>query len=389
MRVLKFGGKSLLNVERFDFIAKKLATQNMTDSIIVVSAMGDTTSELFKMTSALNALDSSKREHDMLLTSGERISAALMSMALQKYGVNAQSFTGSQAGILTSGPHTNADIKEVKPFRIKESLEKGIVPVVAGFQGVDPDLKDITTLGRGGSDLTAVALAHHFNGHVEFYKSIGGVFTCDPNLNENAKPIKNISHNFLKNMSGWGGKVIHEKAAILAQKNNTTLKFLDDVNFELITQTVSDCDNYAISCLDSIITILIKNKEITHALDILNMNFKESDNQNNYKVIASAFDSGDSRFMIKTEPEVKENFISLIKSFKEHEILQTDLIGVSCIFSNQPSNEEVIGLYKAVEEVPIKRLLETSNRYTFFIKNEDKKRFLNSSHGYLSSLGEL
>jgi len=368
MRVLKFGGKSLSNVERFDFIAKKLADQNMEDSIIVVSAMGDTTSELFKMTNALKA------------------QAALMSMALQKHGIKAQSFTGSQAGILTSGPHTNADIKEVKPFRIKESLDKSIVPVVAGFQGVDPELKDITTLGRGGSDLTAVALADHFKGSVEFYKSIGGVFTCDPNLNKNANPIRELSHIFLKNISGWGGKVIHEKAAILAQKNNTKLKFLTDKSFELITETRNTCNNFAISCLDSIITISIKEHGIAQALELLNTNLEKTENHQNYKVIASAFDSGDSRFMIKTEPELKEILINLIKNFKNHDILQTDLIGVSCIFSNQPLNEFINGLYKAVEEIPVKRLLETSQRYTFFIKEDDKSNFILKAHSFLTSL---
>ncbi len=388
MRVIKFGGKSLADIDRFSFLAEKLSKQNLENTIIVVSAMGDTTSKLLKMTQALTSKDS-KREQDMLLTSGERVSAALMSMALQKQGLKAQSFTGSQAGILTSGPHTDADIKELKPFRVKECLDKGIIPVIAGFQGVDPNLKDITTLGRGGSDLTAVALASHFKGRVEFYKSIGGVFTCDPNLCETAMPIKKLSHKFLEDLSAWGGSVIHEKAASLALREQVHLDFINDTSFELITSTDNKNykgDNFCVSTLDSIITLTVTETQIPKAVEILNSELSHENSKPNYKVLASAFDSTSSRFMIKSEVEDQPEIIEKIINSKHLDILKTDLIGISCVFLNEPSSNKISGLFKSVENISVKRLLETSNRYTFFIDKKDKEKFINLSHDFLINL---
>src|SRR5512136_241866 len=180
--VQKYGGSSVADVERLKRVAAKVAARRRTgDAVcVVVSAMGDATDDLLKLAKQVSP-DPPRRELDMLLTAGERISMALLSIALQEQGVEAISFTGSQAGILTTDAHATARILEVRPTRVREELERGRVVIVAGFQGVS-GRKEITTLGRGGSDTTAVALAAALAADCEIYSDVAGVFTADPRV---------------------------------------------------------------------------------------------------------------------------------------------------------------------------------------------------------------
>ncbi|MEO0169451.1 MAG: aspartate kinase, partial [candidate division WOR-3 bacterium] len=177
--VMKFGGSSVANVERILNVARII--RDKTEQympIVVVSAMGKTTDNLIEMAYTVNE-NPPPRELDMLLTAGERISMALLSMALHKFGLKARSFTGSQVGIITENRFNRARVLEVKLLRVKESLEEGVIPVIAGFQGVSTN-KEITTLGRGGSDLTAVALAISLgNVKCEIYTDVDGVYSLD------------------------------------------------------------------------------------------------------------------------------------------------------------------------------------------------------------------
>jgi len=217
--VQKFGGSSLATPERIKQVATRVIEEKRKgrDIIVVVSAMGDTTDRLFKLARVVSS-NPPKRELDMLLTAGERISMSLLSMAISELGYEAISFTGSQSGIVTDTSHTRAKIVDVRAFRVKDELSKGKIVIVAGFQGVSPT-KEVTTLGRGGSDTTCVALAAAFNaGKCEIFTDVGGVFTADPRLVPSARKLKAISYDEMLELAFCGASVLQWRSVDIARR---------------------------------------------------------------------------------------------------------------------------------------------------------------------------
>lgn len=231
IKVLKFGGSSVARINFIKKIAsmiKKLREEDVFP-VVVVSAMGDTTDKLLYMAKKISK-NPDKRELDMLLSSGERISMALLAMALKEKGIPARSFTGSQVGIITDTRHGNARIIEIKGERIKETIRKGEVPIIAGFQGVSLE-KEVTTLGRGGSDLTAVAIAKALNlDEVYIYTDVDGVYTFDPKFLRRPKRIEELSYEEMLEFSKYGAKVLHDRAVSLAGKEGIIIKVLSSFN---------------------------------------------------------------------------------------------------------------------------------------------------------------
>ncbi|WP_431984011.1 aspartate kinase [Streptomyces qinglanensis] len=220
--VQKYGGSSVADAEGIKRVAKRIveAKKNGNQVVVVVSAMGDTTDELIDLASEVSPV-ASGREFDMLLTAGERISMALLAMAIKSLGHEAQSFTGSQAGLITDSAHNKARIIDVTPGRIKDSVDEGNIAIVAGFQGVSQDSKDITTLGRGGSDTTAVALAAALNAEVcEIYTDVDGVFTADPRVVKKARKIDRISFEDMLELASSGSKVLLHRCVEYARRYN-------------------------------------------------------------------------------------------------------------------------------------------------------------------------
>jgi aspartate kinase len=208
--VQKYGGSSVADAERIKRVAERIvATRRAGNNVVVVvSAMGDTTDELINLAEQVVPVPSG-REFDMLLTAGERISMALLAMAIHSLGYQAESFTGSQAGVLTTSVHGRARIVNITPGRVQNSVAEGNVAIVAGFQGVSPDTKDITTLGRGGSDTTAVALAAALGADIcEIYTDVDGVFSADPRIVPNARKLETISYEEMLEMAACGAKVL-------------------------------------------------------------------------------------------------------------------------------------------------------------------------------------
>jgi aspartate kinase len=208
--VQKYGGSSVADAERIKRVAERIvATRKAgSDVVVVVSAMGDTTDDLLDLARQITPLPPG-RELDMLLTAGERISMALLAMAIARLGYEARSFTGSQAGVITDSKHGRARIIDVTPGRIRAALDDGAVAIVAGFQGVSQSTRDITTLGRGGSDTTAVALAAALDAQVcEIYTDVDGVFTADPRLVPTARRVPRISYEEMLEMAACGAKVL-------------------------------------------------------------------------------------------------------------------------------------------------------------------------------------
>ncbi len=221
--VQKFGGSSVADVEKMRKVAARVAATRRggTDVCVVVSAMGDTTDTLLSLAKQISAAPS-RRELDMLLTAGERISMALLSMALHEAGVEAISFTGSQSGIITTDAHASARIVEVRPFRVQEELAKGKVVIVAGYQGVSLR-KEVTTLGRGGSDTTAVALAAALGADCEIYSDVAGVFTADPRVVPSARRIDSLSYDEMQELAGAGAKVLNAQAVEFAKEKGIAI----------------------------------------------------------------------------------------------------------------------------------------------------------------------
>ena len=208
--VQKYGGSSVQDAERVKRVAERIVAtkRDGNDVVVVVSAMGDTTDELLDLAKQVSPVPP-PRELDMLLTSGERISMALLAMAIANLGAEARSFTGSQAGVITDSVHGKARIIDVTPGRIRSALDEGAIAIVAGFQGVSQDTKDITTLGRGGSDTTAVALAAALDASVcEIYTDVDGVYTADPRIVPNAQQLITVSYEEMLEMAACGAKVL-------------------------------------------------------------------------------------------------------------------------------------------------------------------------------------
>ncbi|MGO4692145.1 aspartate kinase [Glaciibacter sp. 2TAF33] len=230
--VQKFGGSSVSDAEGIRRVAKRIVETRKAgnDVVVAVSAMGDTTDELLDLAHEVTPIPA-PRELDMLLTAGERISMALLAMAIKSMGHDARSFTGSQAGMITDAHHGSARIVDVTPVRLREALDEGAIVIVAGFQGFNRDTKDITTLGRGGSDTTAVALAAALDADVcEIYTDVDGVFTSDPRVVPLARKIDRITSEEMLELAANGAKVLYIRAVEYARRHNVTLHVRSSFN---------------------------------------------------------------------------------------------------------------------------------------------------------------
>ncbi len=223
--VAKFGGSSVADAASIKRVAARIvaAKQAGNEVVVVISAMGDTTDELMDLALQVSP-QPQPRELDMLLTTGERQSAALLAMAMNDLGVEALSYTGSQAGVITTAQHGNARIIDITPGRIEKSLEEGYVVIVAGFQGVSQTTKDITTLGRGASDTTAVALAAALGADVcEIYTDVDGVYTADPRIVKGARQVPRISYDEMLELAACGAKILHLRCVEYARREGVTV----------------------------------------------------------------------------------------------------------------------------------------------------------------------
>ncbi len=246
--VQKYGGSSVADPEKIKTVARKIADKKRAgyDVCVVVSAMGDTTDELLGLSKKVTG-NPQKRELDMLLTAGERISMALLSMALNDQGVAAISFTGSQSGIITNDSHTFAQIVEVRPYRVRDELALGKVVIVAGYQGVSYK-REITTLGRGGSDTTAVAMAAALGAEsCEIYSDVDGVFSADPRVVPQARKLKEIDYEEMQELAEAGAKVLNAQAVEFARKAGIAIDALSTFKSEGGTRVRASGDAHRVT----------------------------------------------------------------------------------------------------------------------------------------------
>jgi aspartate kinase len=230
--VQKYGGSSVQDADRIKKVAERIVRTRKEghDVVVVVSAMGDTTDDLLDLADQVSPAPP-PREMDMLLTAGERISNALVAMAIHALGAQARSFTGSQAGMTTTAKHGDARIVQVNPHRLRDALDEGAIVLVAGFQGVSEDSKDVTTLGRGGSDTTAVALAAALSADVcEIYSDVDGIYTADPRIAPDAQRRETITYEEMLEMAACGAKILHLRAVEYARRYNVPLRVRSSYN---------------------------------------------------------------------------------------------------------------------------------------------------------------
>ncbi|MGM1018126.1 MAG: aspartate kinase [Actinomycetota bacterium] len=223
--VQKYGGSSVADAESIKRVAKRIVDTRRAghDVVVAVSAMGDTTDELLELANEVAPIPA-PRELDMLLSSGERISMALLAMTIHSMGFEARSFTGSQAGMITDSHHGSARIVDVTPVRLREALDEGAIVIVAGFQGFNRDTMDITTLGRGGSDTTAVALAAALDADVcEIYSDVDGIFTADPRVIPKARKLGQVSSEEMLELAANGAKVLYIRAVEYARRHGVLI----------------------------------------------------------------------------------------------------------------------------------------------------------------------
>ena len=376
--VKKFGGTSLGSIERIKKIAQNLAEAKKAGEniVTVVSAMGNTTDNLSRL--AYKVSDHpGKREMDMLVTAGERISMSLLSIALQDFGIESISFTGSQSGIITDCNHGNARILDVKAFRIKEELAKGKLVIVAGFQGVSAE-KEVTTLGRGGSDTSAVALAAYLKAvKCEIYTDVAGIFSSDPNMIESVKLIKHIDYNSCIALAMAGAKVIHPRAVEFAKIYGIDVEVKSSFTFAPGTMIGKEIDMEerrvtAITATDRVCSLELKNDKSAEILferigftlfsykidnDMLTLFFDEVNREELDGILAE----------LECQPVKMREDMTCIS-----------LIGSGAV-GNMPLVAKVLAFFQE-RKIGIENLMNSLNGISIFIKTDDLDTIMNDLH---------
>jgi len=322
--VQKYGGACLATPAKIRAVANRLAELRSRGYrvVAIVSAMGKATDELVKMAYKVSP-HPNRRELDMLLTTGERISMSLMSMALSDLGVPAISFTGSQAGVMTDDSHSSARILDVRPTRVIEELGRGRIVVLAGFQGVNPVTREITTLGRGGSDTTAVAMAAALKAECcEIIKEVDGVCSADPSIVANARPLRRLDFACLSEMCFWGAKVLHFRSVELAQSQNVALVLKKWGGAEYSTQVIKEVIGMetgkalAVNSMARIEHVEIDSKDLHQGFEKFAQHLKQN-GLSWPQLIASAFAAGKTRIMVSGDSETLDTLMRTLQSRKD------------------------------------------------------------------------
>ncbi|MFO8062876.1 MAG: aspartate kinase [bacterium] len=374
--VKKFGGTSLATPSHIMHLAGTVRDEidRGNKIVIIVSAMNKTTDELTAMASEI-CDHPNKREMDMLLTTGERISMALFSMALNSYNIKSYSYTGSQVGIITTPDHTDAKIIEIRGTRLKEALKKNITPIIAGFQGVSAS-REITTLGRGGSDTTATAIASYLSAErCEIYTDVDGVYTVDPHIVYNAKHVKEIAYEEMLIMASTGSRILHPRSVEIAMKNNLKLCVKSSFNEGVGTMitdrnAIEGMDVRGISHRENLTALNIKTNE--SIMDIIKL---LSENDMDFEMFANK--SQDAVTLI-TDSNSVSDILARIEEKSESISINNDLSIITIIGSGLYHNKDVL-----------KKILRITDKYKndiFTIIKDELKFSIVTKKPYLSKL---
>lgn len=393
--VVKFGGTSVATTERIMHVAKRIQREkkNGYDIVVVVSAMGKTTDQLVDMAHEISE-SPSKREMDVLLTTGEQVTISLLSIALHKLGIEAKSFTGWQAGIVTEHVPSNARIENIKPKAVYDALKAGEVAVVAGFQGID-DEGNITTLGRGGSDTTAVAIASALNAErCDIYTDVDGVYTSDPRFVKGARKLKELSYDEMLELANLGAGVLHPRSVEVAKNHNIPMSVrssYEDVEGTILKEEIEvekDLVVRGVAFEPDIIRLTVYYKEAYNG-SLANIFTTLAKNHVNVDIIVQTIIQG-------TQPSVsfsvkKENLQDTLQVLSEHKDIlgydhidyEGELAKVSIVGSGMVSNPGVAAsmfdrLYR--EGIPVKMVSTSEIKVSVVVPQEDMLKAANALH---------
>lgn len=392
--VKKFGGSSLANTEMIKSAAQSLAKahDNGKQVVAVVSAMGSTTNELLNLANQITDTPN-RRELDMLISTGERVSMSLLSMALNDLGYPAISFTGSQAGVLTDNSHTGARIIDVKAFRIEQELQKGKIVILAGFQGVCPETKEITTLGRGGTDTTAIAISCYLKAkQCEILKDVDGVLSADPKIVKNTKHLEQLSYDEMLEMAYWGAKLTHYRCVELAKSTDTNIIIgLAHGNGKesRISMNSGKYEMFQLLAINSH-PLVFKFKADKWNLHQVHEAFDEL--CNNHKLpwpqILTSEDHGDySVFYITQSEEILSSYKKYTQSLSNLEWDNTDYTNISLTYHGAVQSEISYLIIKKLEDAGIKiiKQIQSSITISFIISENFREKAIKLCHSFIES----
>lgn len=391
--VQKYGGATLSDPKKIREVAKRISDISKTGTrlIVVVSAMGKTTNTLIDLANQV-ADNPQKRELDMLLSAGERISMALVSMALNQIDCQAISFTGSQAGIFTNDSHLNAMVTDIKAFRVEESIQQGKVVILAGFQGVSPVTKEITTLGRGGSDTSAVAMAAAFQAErCEILKDVPAVFSADPKLIPEAKEIHELTFEQLMDMTFWGAKVLHYRSVELAKIRNVKLYIGPAAHLgakgTLVQKNVKGHDMFetakplSLNSHETVLKIGLRNRTEKNFMATLNKFLVEKQIAAP-QVLEISQSSIGTELLLTGPSEVVEAMVKNMDATSPFEILNQNLctITMTCTGASSLELPENITAKLATNNISFEKIILSAMSVTVVMAKNDRENGLKSLH---------
>ncbi|MBQ2672112.1 MAG: aspartate kinase [Clostridia bacterium] len=391
--VQKFGGTSVADNHHLLNVAKKVTDLHSKghDVIVVVSAQGDTTDKLIKAAQSINP-DASKREMDVLLSTGEQISISLLCMAIEKLGFKAISLTGWQAGFLTDSCHYNAQISKINTKRIKKELDKKNIVVIAGFQGIDEN-EDITTLGRGGSDTSAVAVAAAVKADMcKIYTDVDGVYTADPRIVPSAKKISTISYDEMFALSDYGAQVLNKRSIEAAKKYSVEIEVLSSTSNNSNGTVVKDIPNLpsnhisGISLKNNLVKVLISDiNEKTFSENIAPL-LKNIKIENSLKPVGKT-SSGSTTFVIKEEdlPQTIEILKSHLKDENQifYEKNKSEISIINLFGSYNINTASIVFQALSESEIETEMVACTNNRVSIIVPSSYAHKSLNIIHSKL------
>ena len=393
--VQKYGGSSLKTPNDILRVAQQIKLKQSTGVklIIVVSAMGKATDELIQMAYQVSSKPN-RREFDMLLTAGERVSMSLMSMALNSIGCPSISFTGSQAGVFTDSSHSNARIIDLKPNRVEENLNQNKIVVLAGFQGVDPRLKEVTTLGRGGSDTTAVALASYFKAEsCEILKDVEGIYSADPKYVSTPIRYHQISINALEQSCFWGAKVLHYRSVELAKNLKVPLYIGSSFHPNSVGTSVTEENQkmyevdhvLTLSVLENIFHIKLKCNSPQECLDKLK-SILDNEKLPWPQFLASVFENNEWRALLSSNSEGLNALKNALTPFG-FEFFGENLTGITLTCGGFYTSELICKITKILSEKGVhpQKSIATTSSYTIFIDTKQTQLVCNQLHSLVNT----
>jgi aspartate kinase len=384
--VKKYGGATLADPQKIKSVAQKVAKQHFSGVkiVVVVSAMGQTTNNLIQLAHQVSDRPA-LRELDMLLTAGERISMSLLSIALNDLGCPAISFTGSQAGILTDDSHINAQIVEVRAQRVQQALAENKVVILAGFQGMSRHTKEITTLGRGGSDITAVAISSFLKAdRCEILKDVAGVYSADPKLVENAQLQTELSYDHLHEMTSWGAKVLHQQSVEMAANNNVTLLVGAAADDQPVAGTIITTNYKTPAQKILAINSFEKIMEIEWSKNFHDLNNFFNENQIGQCTLLHI--EGGQRYFITAPNETLQSISYFSKHQDTYQIISEDISTVSVTHSLEISDQTLNDLQNNLNKNNIEVIVSFNTQYSshFFVHQKQRSEAIRILHSLIS-----